>query len=515
MSQSAPRGFRLFLLLAAVASISFSLVGCDSSGSSSSEPDFPTSPEDIQEAVNDAQQVTSEGRDIVTDEISEATSGDGFVFFDITGVLDEIESLDRVQSADPNEQNTLISAELQSGITVNIPIVQQDRDALFEKANSSSTSSPNTESSTVPTQIHASSTESGTAVYLAPHQSEFNRDIESVVSQLESAGFTVDVFTNEEAGLDRFRGEFLAQYDVVYFDTHGNIGKTIDPNSDSDQTLLATGNEFTSANLSGLSEDVKKSVSVSGGGRIAATPEFFRLTMGDESFSDTWVYAQACLSDRIESGGGSLSQTMLDLGAGGYGGYDVVFNSRFAEILGETLTSNLAAGRSLEEATQNTKSALDVQALEWILAFGSLDESGTGMIDAEELETRSRLSEPYYIVDPSQTVGIANASPSTGPPGTDVVYEVTIQGEFFSEVDQVDLFIDNTEEQISLSQESETVWREDQLSAPTAEEYPRTDTFTFTAYDAQGNALGSGSDTFTITSPNNNQPQKSSMYSPE
>lgn len=508
MSQSFSTHLRYFFLLAAVAGVSFSLVGCDSSGSSPSEPSFPTSPEEIQKAVNDAQQVTSEGRNIVTDEISEATS-DGS--FDISAVQDEVESLDQVRSAEPNGPNTLISAQLESGITVNIPIVRQDRDALFEKASGSSSASLQTEhDGVVPARHRPSSTESGSAVYLAPFQSEFDRDIESVTSQLESAGFSVDVFTNEDASLDRFRGDFLAQYDVVYFDTHGNaFGSQTDGTSG--QTYLTTGTG--TEGLTELSQEVRKSVA-SGGERVAVTPEFFRLTMGDESFSDTWVYAQACASDLIESGDGSLSETMLDLGAGGYGGYDSFVNGRLLGLIGETLTSELAAGRSLEEATQGTKSDLGIEALEWILSVPALAQDLPGALDVNELATRSPSSDPYYIVDPSQAVGIADVSPSTGPPGTDVVYEVTVQDGFVDDVDRVELFIDNTNEEISLNQESETVWRQDQLSAPTAEEYPRTDTFTFTAYDAEGNSLGSGSDTFTITSPDESQSQKRSTYFP-
>lgn len=109
------------------------------------------------------------------------------------------------------------------------------------------------------------------------------------------------------------------------------------------------------------------------------------------------------------------------------------------------------------------------------------------------------------FIDPEDdrcaAVGTARVEPSSGPPGTPVTFEAEIVDVFASDVTDVTLFIDNTNEEIPMQQVSETLWRQDQLTAPPADGYPREDVFTFVAFNSEGEELGSNQTTFTILAP--------------
>jgi hypothetical protein len=99
-----------------------------------------------------------------------------------------------------------------------------------------------------------------------------------------------------------------------------------------------------------------------------------------------------------------------------------------------------------------------------------------------------------------------NLTPSSGVVGTNIVSTVKVRTAYVSKVSSMWLDISSTGEHLTMSKGTDNAtWTQDKLWVPetSSNTYPRTDTFTFTAYDAGGSVLKRGTATFTVTGNNN------------
>lgn len=492
----------LLLLTVGLSVVGLSVGGCDvfSSGGDNGSS-FPETEEEIQQATENTEEIRQEVKPIINDEIAESSSSGENI--DISMLADKVEGSELVKSAEPTSSGAGIVVEQEDGTYSNLRVVSQDDDRVFDRTESSSSSEISIADLQRLKHSHGifrkkSSVSEGEALILAPFQSDFEKDLSRLSDLFESAGFSVDLFKNGNADIDKFRGDFLAQYDAVFIDTHGVAGAVTSDGTQS--TLLGTGTDITAFNS--LPSDLQKAVGRFGNLYISVpwlnkTLNNSDFTAGPDDFSATWVFASACESSKVDSGPSSMTNAFLDNGAGGYTGFDKVVNTELAEATSETVISKLTSGRSLSTATQETKNGSGLSSFVWLAYLAGFDSFDVNMLDSNQRNNNS-----YYLFDPSRVVGIASVQPSSGPPGTEVTYDVEIQDAFLDQVNNVDLFIDNTNEDIPMEQISESVWRNDpKLTAPPADSYPRVDTFIFTAYDSDGTELGEGSDTFTITEP--------------
>jgi len=493
----------LYLLLLTVG---LSVGGCDifSSGGDGGSS-FPETEEEIQQAAENTEDIRQKAQPVIDNEIDQASSSGESV--NAPALAQEIEDFESVNSAKASSSGASISVEQEDGTSSNFILAQRNDGRFFERVESSSqvnSSGITEEEEKLQLAIKKGSKDGGEAVILAPFQSSFNAPLDRISELFESAGFSVDLFVNGNANLGKFRGDFLAQYDAIYIGTHGADG--VSTRDGTTTATLLTGTEFSQGRQNSLSDDLRRAVVTSyaeGSTYYGISVPWLEQTLKNddftadsEDFSADWVFANACESTLTDSGQSSLVRAFLDNGAGGYTGWDIVVPNQLAISAGETLTSNVTSGRSLSTSTQNTITS-GLNPIEWVAYLLGQDVS-----NVQEIDSNQRTSDSYYLFDPSRVVGVASVQPSSGPPGTEVTYDVEIQDAFLDQVNNVDLFIDNTNENISMEQISESVWRnEPELTAPPADSYPRVDTFIFTAYDTDGTELGEGSDTFTITEP--------------
>lgn len=504
------------------------VTGCDLFKDEEKGTRFPNSSEEIAEATQNAKQTASEAESTVEEAVEQALDADSAM--DPARVAEEIENSEGVRSAETNADGKFIIVEQEDGIHLSVPTVQIDDERLFEQTSDAVNSGDLVEESEAELSRPSGSLqemdefpEGSKAVVLAPFErGDAFRDLSAIRERLESAGFDVDYYANGQANLDRFRGDFLAQYDLVVINTHGGVGKTI---GGSTSTLLVTGERVTTQRNQSIKQEGLWSgldageIGVQGVGAplswvtqtltedsdiyYAVTAPWMRATT-DGEFPNTWIFADACDSAEKDSGPASLSQAFFDLGAGGYSGFDGTINAALANAVAEKLVALLGSGKSLNEASNSVRSDEGLQQYAWRLRLVPLldDRARVGLLD----ESKRVSGENYYLFDPNRIVGTAEVIPSTGPPGTDVVYEVQMRQQFADEINRVEFYIDNTDELIEMEQITSTLWRGDNLSAPASEEYPRIDTFTFTAYDASENVIGTGAATFTIQEPEESNP---------
>ena len=83
---------------------------------------------------------------------------------------------------------------------------------------------------------------SGRALILAPFQITLLYSLDKIADILRSIGYSVEIYKNGEANLDKFRGSFLNNYDVVFIVTHS--GRSVSLNGTFSEYLV-TGELYT------------------------------------------------------------------------------------------------------------------------------------------------------------------------------------------------------------------------------------------------------------------------------
>lgn len=234
------------------------------------------------------------------------------------------------------------------------------------------------------------------ALILAPMQSQFNAPISKIKSELTSAGFTVDVYENAQAGVDKFKGSFLEQYDVVIIDTHGA--------ADGNGTYLLTGTPLQDRPLDSFPADLQPYLaSGSPGGTekyVVVSNGFIRLTASG-NFRHTFVFVDACDSAYFTSGAASLATTLFDLGAGGYGGWSSEIAEAISNPTPGVLLGHLLSGESLANAISATQLDPTLLSLTFVANIAGLNTLPNLHINIGLLTSAQRLSEPYYLVPPT------------------------------------------------------------------------------------------------------------------
>lgn len=491
----------LFLL------VLLSIASCSESGPTA--PSLASDPEARTEALQEVIASSTNVQSLLDEVIATAANSGRSV--DPADLARDLETLDQIRSATVSESGTVISIVNSNGLHSNLLVVRRDDERLFvEEQNAVEgfrSSGDAAESETFSFQGTTGARtfpSSSRAVILAPFQFEFRERLDIIERNMSAAGFEVDVFIDQEASLERFRGDFLRQYGLIYISTHSAADITTF-SGEYTGTHLLTGTRLTTATAESLGSseywDVLSLGGISTGPWVSVGAPWLDMS-GAEDFPSTWFFANSCESSTHTSGSRSLSAYLLSVGVEGYNGFSGIINNSIAIWAGRSLTAGLSAGRSLTEATAATRSDTGIRSRQFALRLLALGSERRERIDIDLLQARQRNSDVgVFWLDPDGVVGVPTLTPSGGPPGTPVQFELRVSATFADLVSAVEFDIDNTNERLSMTRVGSTLWFRDGLRAPNASEYPRIDTFTYTAFDSSGQALGSGSATFTIEPP--------------
>lgn len=455
---------------------------------------FPTTPEEIAEAVENTEHLIVNADLIIEKAISNAYSSDDLI--DIDEIVEQIKSIKGVEAVEATSTGTGIVVKQIDGTYTNLFVVTADDDRLF--IESSTRSSPlSTLSTLLVNENRVLPNGNGKALILAPFQSDFNTDLDQISILLESAGYEVNSYTDSNATLSKFKGSFLNDFDIIFISTHGAANYKTRGGDIS--TVLLTGEKYTEKLIESLTEDEQKAIAIGGHdgeGYVAISTQWLNLTT-DANFTNSWVYAGGCETAMIDNGSASLSEAFLNLNAIGYNGFDAIINTSISNPIAEKMVASFTSGLSFTDASEKVLNDWGLKAKAWALrlvASSDIDDA----IRVELFDYNKNISDPFYLIDPDEVVGVGVIIPEAGPVGTEVVYQVVINDKFVSQVASIEFDIDNTGEHITMPRISNNTWQRDRLFAPYAESYPRIDTFTFSAFDENGNLIGQGSATFSI-----------------
>lgn len=370
------------------------LIGCEREPQDKS---FPGTPEEIAESVTNIERILKESDAIVDAAISLALSQGGLV--NTEEIAQSIDLIDGVLAATPTPSGAAIVLKLNDGTFTNVLVVKMDDEKLFKIIKTKSTDELDCETKLSET-ISFYPYGSGKALILAPFQESFNTDLVRISRLLISSGYMVDQFINREATLDRFRGSFLNNYDIVFIVTHGSAdGVTWDG---TESTLLITGEEFSAKKFNELTQEERRTINISSvrdlnGYNISVSVPWLRLTSNGR-FTNTWVFILACESAKLDVGPASFSEAFLQFGAGGYNGFDEIMYVEAANPIAKTMFEKFSSGRSFKDASDAVRSDPGLLAMSWLPilvlpATGIVGERfNVATFDDNQLST-----EPFYI----------------------------------------------------------------------------------------------------------------------
>jgi len=451
---------------------------------------FPTTSEQIAEAVENTKLIVNDGGIIIEDVISNAFYSNDLI--DPNQIAEQIKSIKGVESAEPTSTGTGIVVKQKDGTYTNLFVVTQDDERLFiENRTKSVSEKTNKFAQTEGNPVFPNG--NSKALILAPFQKSLNKDLNQLEQLLNTAGYEVDKYENENASLDRFNGDFLNNYDVIFIDTHG--AANFRTRGGDISTVLLTGEEYTTKKTESLSDKEQKAIAIGGhNGKayFAISIQWLNITTKD-NFPNSWFFASACETAMVDNGSSSLSEGLLKLGVIGYNGYDAAITSRIAGPIAEKMMAIFSSGLAFNDASDEVRQDWGLRAISWLLRLVAGNAANVDLFD-----NNKKISDSFYLIDPDDIVGVAEVIPESGPVGTEVIYQVIINDKFVPQVASIEFDIDNTGEHLAMFKISDNIWQRDGLTAPFADSYPRIDTFTFSAFDENGNIVGQGSATFSI-----------------
>jgi uncharacterized protein (TIGR02145 family) len=392
--------FNFKFSLSIILIITFAIISCERP--KTSENRFPSTQEEIQKSSEDAQRIGKESAVIIENAISKAFNQNGVL--NLSEIATNIELIEGVVSATPTPSGAVIVVEQKDGTFLNLLVVTKNDNRLFtvSKKEIIKNTYKRTKNST---KTFVAPNGSGKALILAPFQYSFKSNLDTIAGFLKSAGYAVDTFLNSHADLKHFEGSFLNNYDVVYISTHGSAdGST---RNGITSTILLTGerqNEATN-NLISVEEWIDTGIgNLSNDNQYyqpyyALTVPWLNLTT-DENFTNTWIYADACESAKDDSGPSSLSETFLNLGVGGYNGFNESISIPVANLIMYKMFSEFSSDISFADASNNVREDPLLLAIKWTIGLGGIVKS----LDVTIFDDNQLSSQPFYLIDPANTV---------------------------------------------------------------------------------------------------------------
>ena len=266
----------------------------------------------------------------------------------------EVAMIEGVLSTSPSQDGCLLYLQMQNGVYVNV-ILDNMEDSF---GGSFSYSGDILEQRISQNSNAVSNVPSGNkALVLLPLYDEVISDLgeharvlyANIISSLKSCGFVVDPYYNSQASVNKFRGDNLELYDVVYLNTHGtNEAKLADGTL---TTALKTGSPISSnSDNTGIrwGSIPKRSLWIDPGNEDCywITTESYKFDR--PSFNSSWIFLHACKSLTRND----LSQYFLDRGAAACSGFLTNASKRSSVDFAADMIDAFASGMEVQAASQ-------------------------------------------------------------------------------------------------------------------------------------------------------------------
>jgi len=373
-------------------------VGCKKE-ESTPDNQFPKTLEEIQQSIESIAIINTQAEQIIEQKINTAFTNDDVII--PLQIANEISSIENVISATPSLTGTSINIKQKDGVTFNVLLINPSDERIFKETNKPQKSLQLDNGLIGNSEKNTKSFPNGTgkALIIAPFEDEFHTDIANIKEKLSASGFTNHTYYKQD-NLDIFRGDFLREFDVIIFSTHG--GAFVENRTGVSSTSLCTGVQATPNNLLALTEEEQNAIGfmmIPGDSKLyygLNVPWLELTTTGD--FTNTWIYANSCESSKIDEGPESLSEAFFNLGVGGYNGYNEIIFTVLAEKILNKMIDNFRSGLSLEVSANETRNDTELKMFAWLVR---LLRNPDLYATVDLLDNHQREMEPYYLLEPN------------------------------------------------------------------------------------------------------------------
>lgn len=357
---------------------------------------FPETEEEIEESIDMAEDIASISKNII-DNVKEG-SGNGEI--DANTVAEELEQIEGVESATPNELGTSIVVKQTNGVYINV-ILQSFADDFVPSTKSLGpvSVSHQTYSKAGSLKCETKKSSGKKALILMPVYDEamscfmqfdiydYGKELYGHFKQyLENCGYDVEELINQKATLERFRGNNLQNYDFVLIHSHG--GYNLRPvNGMGEYTgwmTASTVTDGTGKRFFNVTDFCDESIGCYDG-KLHYWITSEAIKHDRPIFNDTFFYIFACHGAKKAD----MYSYLFERGAIAYCGHTDKANKIGSPVVADRMLYALSSGLSLDKAyewTLNHSFKYDGSVPNWdLIHFDYLQKEYDG---------------PIHIVDP-------------------------------------------------------------------------------------------------------------------
>ncbi|MCH3885787.1 hypothetical protein [Tenacibaculum aquimarinum] len=243
----------------------------------------------------------------------------------------------------------------------------------------------------------------GKALLLLPFQHEFKENRKTLERYFNNAGYKTEVYEDGDANIDKFRGSFLADFDVVYISTHGhnNIGLSKTDNKKFAPQIVVGINsiEIDRKAFDKLTLEEQQAtgrIDEGAEGSFGLSAKWFKITSNGKSFKNTWVYLNACHSAGVTSGENSFSETFLELGAAAFNGYSDFIIIPLSNAISEATIAIFTSGSSFNQMNKKVKSSLRLKFIQMRI-YMNARESRKKYADINLFVSKKGITDDFYL----------------------------------------------------------------------------------------------------------------------
>ena len=291
---------------------------------------------------------------------------------DAKAIATKFLDLEDVISAVPNRTGTAIIVKQRDGVHLNVILDACDSHAATSPATGTVRRKAPTGKLTT-----ASYPNGKRALIMAPFQNQWQENIPGYKTLLEKTGYTVDVFEDDLADFSKFRGNFLQNYDVILFSTHGNVDGMSADGKTSTESYLCTGTTITKGHESHYDDLLL--VTYGGSNYYGVT----LATLDDTDFEDAFIYMSVCHSS-------AFANAFVSHNAGAAVGNNDSYATSVAAFHDYNMLEALHNGQSLLEARDHV---LD-------LYRKNGDQDVADYLQGLQMYFIRDEGKPYYILKP-------------------------------------------------------------------------------------------------------------------
>ncbi len=359
---------------------------------------YPRTEEEIKKSYELSQQIVEESSEYIENTVSIASEQEESI--DLTKIISRIKSINGVMSVEISSTGTDIIIEKVDSTYTTIPLIKQDDERLFNENFSKSDFFIDPLNKGDGFIIPSGGKK---ALILAPFQDQLFYDLNNISNSLENAGYSVEIIKNNDATLDRFRGNFLKNYDIVFFITHSGVSKTL---KGARTSYLFTRERSTIEKLKALPAWERDAIVESSLYDYYGTERTYLgisvpwlLLTTDGQFPNSWIFASGCYTALMMQDSESLADAFFSLGVQGYNGFNTSIGNQFGNFVACEMAAKFSSGLSFIQSVEDVKKDATIANLKWQIRIFYKDFSEIGDINSFKYFQNS--AEPFYLIEPT------------------------------------------------------------------------------------------------------------------